>query len=63
MINAQAVDQTFGIKPENLRVHNFKGGWLLNANTHQLNDIEETTPVNFIGRIAPARQTIMLTFK
>src|SRR2546423_9723394 len=63
MIDAHAVNDAIGIKPENQCVNAFECLRVLHAKADQLVDIEEAAPVNLVIRDAPPRETIMLTPK
>src|SRR3546814_15395993 len=63
MVDAQAINQAFGIKLEHLRMHDFEYRAFLDAQRRQANDIEEASPIDFVGSRAPPRQSPVLTHK
>ena len=63
MVDAHAVNNAIGVKPENQCVNAFECLRVLHAQADQLVDVEEAAPVDLVIRDAPPRQTIMLTPK
>ena len=60
MIDPHAVDQPFGVEPEDQRVHVLEAGRMLHAQPGQLVDVEEAPPVDLVIGDAPERETVML---
>src|SRR2546429_9294106 len=63
MVDAHAVNNAIGVKPENQCVNAFECLRVLHAQADQLVDVEEAAPVDLVIRDAPPRQTVMLTPK
>src|SRR6266478_3314583 len=63
MIYAHAVDNAFGVKPENQRVNALECLRVLHTKAHQLVNVEEAAPVDFVVCGPPPCQTIVLTFE
>ena len=63
MVDAQAVDQTLGMKAERQGVHGFEDFRLLHAQADQLVDVEEAPPVDAVAGGAPPGEAIVLAFQ
>src|SRR4051812_40054951 len=61
MIDPEAIDDAFGIEPENQRVHALECFCVLHAQADELVDIKKTSPVDLVVRHTPPRQTVVLT--
>ena len=63
MVDAQAVDQAFGIEPKNRRMNRFEYLVIFDADGGKLIDVEEAPPVDFVIGRAPPHQPVMLAFE
>ena len=63
MVDAQAVDQAFGIEPKNRCMNRFEHLVVFDADGGKLIDIKEAPPVDFVIGRAPPHQPIVLAFE
>ena len=63
VVDAQAIHQVFLDQLEDLGVGGFEHGRAFDPQAPQFIDVEETPPIDVIGRGAPAGQTVALLFQ
>src|SRR5690606_37178990 len=63
MIDAYAVDQAFCVKLKNHCMRGIKYVFEFDAYTGQIAHFEKATPIDFLSRITPPGQFVILAFK
>ena len=63
MVDAQAIDPSFNIKPKDRRVNPLENLIVFLADRSEIVDVEEAPPINLIIARTPPREPIMLCFQ
>ena len=63
MVDADAVDRSFGIEAKQLGVDRLENFVVLDPQRHEFVDVEEAPPVDLVVRCSPPRQSIVLALE
>ena len=63
MVDSQAINPSFGIKPKDSRVNGLEHLVILDADRRQVIDLEKTPPVDSVIARTPPCEAIMLRFQ